>query len=119
LKSTLGDRVHEVRVSQRLVESPAVIVDSDKHLTSGMRRILRAASQGSEPAAATQDLELNPRHLIVQRLETERRKDPELAVQVAEQLLDNARVAAGLLEDPRAMVKRLNDLLQRLLSRPG
>lgn len=119
LKTTLGDRVHEVRVSQRLVESPAVIVDSDKHLTSGMRRILKAASKGAEPAAATQDLELNPRHLIVQRLETERRKDPELAVQVAEQLLDNARVAAGLLEDPRAMVKRLNDLLQRLLSRPG
>lgn len=119
LKSTLGDRVHEVRVSQRLVESPAVIVDSDKHLTSGMRRILKAASKGAEPAAATQDLELNPRHLIVQRLETERRNDPELAVQVAEQLLDNARVAAGLLEDPRAMVKRLNDLLQRLLSRPG
>ena len=34
---------------------------------------------------------------------------------VAEQILDNARVAAGLLEDPRTMLKRLNDLLERVL----
>jgi TNF receptor-associated protein 1 len=44
-----------------------------------------------------------------------RETDSALAVKVAEQLLDNARAAAGLLEDPRTMVKRMNELLERIL----
>jgi hypothetical protein len=39
-------------------------------------------------------------------------------VKVAEQVLDNARVAAGLLEDPRTMLKRLNELLEQVLVAP-
>ena len=42
-----------------------------------------------------------------------RQKDAALAASVAEQVLDNARVAAGLLEDPRAMLTRLEDLARR------
>lgn len=119
LKECLGDRVGEVRVSQRLVESPAVVVESDKFLTSSMRRILKTVSKDQDPnAIVKQDLEINPRHQIMARLDKERQADPELAGKVAEQLLDNARVAAGLLEDPRTMLKRLNELLERVLTRP-
>jgi len=50
------------------------------------------------------------------RLEQMRQKDAALAAQVAEQVLDNARVAAGILEDPRAMLKRMNQLLERVLA---
>jgi hypothetical protein len=46
-----------------------------------------------------------------------RQKDSALAVTVAEQILDNARVAAGLLEDPRAMLTRLNQLLEKVLTK--
>ena len=45
LKETLGDKVGEVRVSQRLVESPAVVVDSDKFMTASMRRMMKAMKQ--------------------------------------------------------------------------
>jgi len=58
---------------------------------------------------------LTRRHAILVRLAQERQADPALAAKVAEQLLDNARVAAGLLEDPRAMLQRLNELLERVL----
>jgi len=46
-----------------------------------------------------------------------RSQDAPLAVSVAEQILDNARVAAGLLEDPRAMLNRLNQLLEKVLTK--
>ena len=116
LKETLGDKVKEVRVSRRLVGSPAVIVDSDALMTTTMRRILRAAArEGAVPSPERYDLEINPRHAILVRLAQERQADPALAAKVAEQLLDNARVAAGLLEDPRAMLQRLNELLERVL----
>ena len=118
LKKTLGDQVGEVRVSHRLVSSPAVVVDPDKFMTSNMRRVMKAMKQeGAEAATVKHDLEINPAHPILAGLETMRSKDAALAASVAEQVLDNARVAAGLLEDPRAMLKRLNELLEKVLTK--
>lgn len=118
LKETLGDKVGEVRVSQRLVESPAVVVDADKFMTASMRRIMKAMKQdGPELPAAKHDFEINPAHPIISRLDAMRQKDAALAGSVAEQILDNARVAAGLLEDPRAMLTRLNSLLEKVLAK--
>jgi molecular chaperone HtpG len=121
LKEKLAERVGEVRVSQRLVDSPAVVVEADKHLTSSMRRILKAVKRGQEetPDLSKQDLEINPRHAIMVRLQAMRQENADLAVKVAEQVLDNARVAAGLLEDPRTMLKRLNELLEQVLVAPA
>jgi molecular chaperone HtpG len=117
LKETLGDKIGEVRASQRLVESPAVVVDSDKFMTASMRRMMKAMKQdGPELPPAKQDLEINPAHPIMARLDAMRQKDAALAGTVAEQILDNARVAAGLLEDPRAMLTRLNTLLEKVLT---
>ncbi len=118
MKETLGEAVREVRISQRLVESPAVLVDSDKYMTSSMRRILKAAGKGQEGSGnAPQDLEINPRSPIIIRLSAQRGADAALAGTVTEQLLDNARVSAGLLEDPRAMLKRMTELLERVLGK--
>lgn len=118
LKEMFGDKVNEVRISQRLVESPAVVVESDKQMTSSMRRIMKAMKQdGPDLPAAKQDFEINPTHPLIARLDVMRQKDAALAGSVAEQLLDNARVAAGLLEDPRAMLTRLNSLLEKVLAK--
>ena len=118
LKESLGDKVGEVRASKRLVDSPAVVVDADKFMTASMRRMMKAMRQDqTEDAPVKHDLEINPAHLLVTRLEAMRQKDSALAVSVAEQMLDNARVAAGLLEDPRAMLTRLNQLLERVLAK--
>jgi len=116
LKETLGNKVGEVRISQRLVESPAVVVDADKFVTANMRRILKAMKKDDEADAPVKyDLEINAAHPIMARLDAMRAKDTALAASVAEQILDNARVAAGLLEDPRAMLSRLNQLLEKVL----
>lgn len=118
LKETLGDKVGEVRVSQRLVESPAVVVDADKFMTANMRRIMKAMKQDNEAGGlGKHDLEINPAHAIISRLDAMRQTDAALAASVAEQILDNARVAAGLLEDPRTMLNRLNQLLEKVLTK--
>jgi TNF receptor-associated protein 1 len=121
MKEQLGDAVAEVRVSDRLVDSPAMVLDRDPHLTSTMKRTLQAMRQGAKAQLpdAGQDLEINPRHPVVVGLDRLRQSDGPLAGQVAAQLLDNARMAAGLLDDPRPMLKRMNELLGRLAARPG
>ena len=116
LKESLADKVGEVRVSKRLASSPAVVVDSDKYMTAGMRRMMKAMSKDQDMLPAAQhDFEINPAHPIMVRLDKMRTKDAALAAQVAEQILDNARVAAGVLEDPRTMLKRLDGLLEKVL----
>ena len=116
MKDSLGDRVGEVRISSRLVDSPAVVVDADKQMSASMRRILKAVRRDdSAPPAERYDLEINPAHPILVRLEAIRQKDEPLAKDVTEQVYDNARVAAGILEDPRAMLGRLNQLLEKVL----
>jgi TNF receptor-associated protein 1 len=117
IKTTLGGKVGEVRVSQRLVDSPAVVVDGDKHLTNSMRRMLKAMKKEEDALPPEQqDLEINPAHPIIVRLDQMRQKDVAFAGEVVETILDNARVAAGVMEDPRAMLKRMNSLLERVLA---
>jgi TNF receptor-associated protein 1 len=118
VKERLGDRVAEVRVSKRLVGSPAVVVDSDAHLTSSMRRVMKMMNREGGPTLdAKPDLELNPQNPMIAQLEKIRHTDAALAGEVAEQVFDNALVAAGLLDDPRAMLGRLNSLLEKLLQK--
>jgi molecular chaperone HtpG len=119
IKERLGDRVNEVVTSKRLVGSPAVVVDSETHMTSSMRRVMKMMSQreGGPSFESKPNLEINPDHPMLVRLNTIRQSDAALAGEVAEQIFDNALVAAGLLEDPRAMLGRLNSLLEKLLAK--
>ncbi|MEI6351582.1 MAG: molecular chaperone HtpG [Verrucomicrobiota bacterium] len=117
IKETLGERVNEVRSSKRLVGSPAVVVESDRFMTSSMRRILKSMNrEGGASFDAKPDLEVNPNHPMMVRLGKMREADAALAGKVAEQIFDNARMAAGLMEDPREMLNRVNELLEQLLT---
>jgi TNF receptor-associated protein 1 len=118
VKETLGDRVGEVRVSKRLVGSPAVVVESDKFMTSSMRRMMKMMDrEGAMPPDAKPDLEINPDHAMMVQLEKVRHTDAELAGQIAEQVHDQALIAAGLLDDPRTMLARMNSLIEKLLAK--
>ena len=118
VKETLTDRVGEVRVSKRLTGSPAVVVDSDAQLTSSMRRVMKMMNREGGPSLdAKPDLEINPGHPMLAQLEKIRHTDAALAGEVSEQIFDNALVAAGLLDDPRTMLARMNSLLEKLLSK--
>ncbi len=118
MKETLGKRVGEVRVSKRLVGSPVVAVESDAQLTTGMRRVMKmmGKDQGEE-FDAKPDLEINPDNPLLAQLDKARASDPAMAGLIAEQLFDSALMAAGLLEEPRAMLARVNALMEKLLAK--
>lgn len=114
LKTTLGDRVTEVKASDRLVDSPALAINADRFMTPQMRRMMKAMKKDEPEAPVKVSLELNPRHAVIKRLAATREANPERATLVAEQILDNALIAAGLFEDPSKMVARLYKLLEQV-----
>jgi TNF receptor-associated protein 1 len=116
LKAAFAERVSDVRSSQRLVGSPAAVREPEGALNASMRRMMKMMGQDAPDTATPKpDFEVNPDHPVIVGVERLRHKDEALAKQVAAQLLDNAMVAAGLIEDPRAVLGRLNSLLEKLL----
>ncbi len=113
MKDTLGDKVKEVVLSKRLVDSPAIIVNPDGVFTSSMERILKASNQ--EHQISTKNLEINTSHSLIKGLADMRVKDEEFAASIVEQIYDNAMIQAGLLIEPRTMVERNYKILERAL----
>ena len=112
LKDTLGERVAEVKSSDRLVDSPVLALNADKFMSPHMRRMMKPMNRDGADTPLRVNLEFNPRHAVIKRLFETHTANPDRARLVAEQLLDNALIAAGLLEDPTSMVARLNKLLE-------
>ncbi|MEY4940605.1 MAG: hypothetical protein RIQ93_2340 [Verrucomicrobiota bacterium] len=112
LKDTLGERVADVKSSDRLVNSPVLALNADKMMSPHMRRMMKAMNREGADSPIRVNLEFNPRHAVIKRLFETHVASPERAKLVAEQLLDNALISAGLLDDATAMVARLNKLLE-------
>jgi molecular chaperone HtpG len=113
LKETLGARVAEVKASGRLVDSPALALSADKLMSPHMRRLMKAMKvEGAEDTPPRVELHFNPRHAVIKHLAAVRDAKPEVAKLMAEQVLDNALIAAGLLDDPQKMVARIYKLLE-------
>ena len=112
LKGALGDRVSEVKASTRLVDSPALALNADKTMSPHMRRLMKALHKESADSPPRVVLEINPRHAVIKRLAVTAEASPEKAKLVAEQILDNALISAGLLDDATGMVRRLYQILE-------
>jgi molecular chaperone HtpG len=108
VKKTLGEKVKDVRVTQRLTESPVCLVADDHDMGMHLERLLKAAGQnvpGTKPI-----LEVNPHHPLVERLKSE--SDDARFGEWSQVLFDQALLAeGGQLEDPAGFVKRLNQLV--------
>jgi molecular chaperone HtpG len=116
IKDALGERVTEVRVSERLRESPACLVRGEHDLTEQMRRILAAA--GQQPPAARPLLEVNVAHPLVKYLEG--LTDTAQFTELAQLMYDQAALAEGApLANAPEFVQRLNRLLVRLAAPPA
>ena len=116
IKETLDDRLKEVIVSKRLVGSPAIVVSPDGYMTSTMERVMQAARlEKGEPfqEGGTKNLEINTDHPLIRQLSLLRGTDEDFAKNVIEQIFDNALIQAGLMVDPRKMVERSYQILER------
>lgn len=107
LQTALGEKVKEVRVTSRLVDSPACVVVDENELSPHLIRMLQAA--GQEVPTVKPILELNPEHAFAARLQS---ADDSQFEDLALVLLDQALLAEGAhVEDPAAFVRRVNKLL--------
>jgi TNF receptor-associated protein 1 len=114
LKEQLGEKVTAVSAGKRLVDSPVIALVPADGMTAQMRRMMKAMDENFKDEVKV-ELEINPRHPLVKKLSETREKNPELAGLVASQMLDNALIAAGLLDDARDLVKRMNALMEKAM----
>ena len=105
MKEALKERVKDVRVTTRLVDSPACLVVEEGDVSGHLARLLKQAGQTTPKSLPT--LEVNVEHPLVKRLDSSAHFDD-----LAHILFDQALLAeGGQLEDPAGYVKRVNSLL--------
>jgi molecular chaperone HtpG len=114
LKAELGDRVTAVASGKRLVDSPVIALVPTDGMSPQMRQMMKAMDENFKDEIKV-ELEINPRHPLIKKLAEAKDANPELAKLVALQLLDNALIAAGLLEDARDTVSRMNTLMEKAM----
>ena len=109
LKRALGEKVKDVRISERLTESPSCLIADEHDIGGNLARILKAA--GQKVPAAKPILEINPEHAIVQRLKPEAASFGDWAGLLYDQAL---LAEGGQLDDPAGFVRRTNALMLSL-----
>lgn len=113
MRTALGDKVQEVRISHRLTDSPACLVLGERDMAMHLQHILRQA--GHDVPVSRPTLEINAGHALVRRLEEV--EDEAQFSDWSHVLFDQALLAeGGQLEDPAGFVSRLNGLLLKMTS---
>jgi len=112
MKGALEGKVSSIKSTNRLVDSPAIIAG---HETTSYRRMMKYVDPQNSSPLPKQQLEINPNHQLIKKLFYCSISKPRLANLIAEQIYDNALVAAGLVEDARSMLSRMNNILSSAL----
>lgn len=116
MKDALAEKVEDVRVTNRLTDSPACIVLNEQDMAMHMQRILKEA--GHELPTSKPILEINPDHPIVKKLGAEKSK--KKFADWSDILFDQALLAeGGQLEDPASFVAKLNKMLVSIARKPA
>ncbi|QHM76328.1 Chaperone protein HtpG [Mixta theicola] len=108
VKTLLGERVKEVRLTHRLTDTPAIVTTDANEISTQMAKLFAAA--GQDVPEVKYIFELNPNHALVKR--TADTEDEARFAEWVELLLDQALFAErGTLEDPNQFIRRMNQLL--------
>ena len=112
-KQVLGERVTDVRASNRLSQSVARLVDADGALNPELQRVYKYL--GKEYEVPKKILELNPSHSILKKLLV---TDPasDLQTLIIEQIYDSALLVEGLHPDPSSMASRVQQIIEAALT---
>uniref|UniRef100_A0A3Q3WL54 Heat shock protein 75 kDa, mitochondrial n=1 Tax=Mola mola TaxID=94237 RepID=A0A3Q3WL54_MOLML len=118
MKNVLGSRVANVKLTPRLDTHPAMITVLEMGAARHFLRTQQLARTPEERAQLLQPtLELNAGHDLIKKLYELKDTNSDLAGLLLEQIYDNAMITAGLNDDPRPMISRLNDLLTKALEK--
>ncbi len=111
MKTYLKDRISDVKVSDRLTDSPAILVNPDDYMTTHMQKIMQATQ--AEFKMGNKVLEINPDSSIIQKMFKlwEADSNSEQLKLSTDQLTDNTFLLAGLPVDTKTMVDRIHKLM--------
>lgn len=108
VKTLLGERVKEVRLTHRLTDTPAIVTTDANEMTTQMAKLFAAA--GQDVPEVKYIFEINPDHTLVKRVADT--QDETRFAEWVELLLDQALLAErGTLDDPNQFIRRMNQLL--------
>ncbi|KAJ1843882.1 hypothetical protein LPJ57_009632 [Coemansia sp. RSA 486] len=114
--SVFGMHVKEVKVSERYMSYPAIVTDFDSPAVRRMMKMMAGDSKQSVPMSPC-NVEINIRDPVIKGLYSLKTENEELARKITQQLFDNALIAAGIMDDPRTMIKRLNEILAQTVKK--
>ena len=117
LKTTYGDRIQEVRISHRLVDSPCILVNSKDAPSIQLERMMRMQNQKADFSKKV--LEINPKNDLIKemvRIHKAKADSDELKT-LASQLLDNMILREGVLEDIENIIPRIQDIMYHAAKR--
>ncbi|MDF3055261.1 MAG: htpG [Gammaproteobacteria bacterium] len=111
IKEVLGEKVKDVRVTDRLVDSPACLTSDENEMSINLQNMLKSTGQYFPETKPI--FEVNPEHALIVRMKEE--SDEEQFAEWTNVLFDQAKLVQGsALDDPAAFVKRLNTLLLKV-----
>jgi molecular chaperone HtpG len=113
-QARLGEKVSSVRMTDRLSDSPARLVDPEGATSPGLQRVYRLLKEDYEIPKKT--LELNPSHAIIKTLAVIPGEDT-LGEAVIDQIYENALLIEGLHPNPANMIDRINQIIQAALQK--
>ncbi|MCH7769568.1 MAG: molecular chaperone HtpG [Bacteroidetes bacterium] len=112
MKEILGNKVEDVKESNRLTDSPSCIVAKEEGMSATMQKMLKLANQNIDEQKKI--FEVNKDHKLIRNLLSVFKKstDNEYIKNVTEQLFESALLLEGTLDDPHKLVNRLNKMLE-------
>ncbi|ALS97855.1 molecular chaperone HtpG [Lacimicrobium alkaliphilum] len=112
VKKALGDKVKEVKLSHRLIDSPACVVADDQGMSTQMVKLMQAA--GQPVPEVSYHFEVNPEHALIKTLANI--QDEDRFAQLTDILFDQASLTEqGSMKDPASYVNKVNQLLVSLV----
>eukprot|EP00483_Globobulimina_turgida_P000004 UN00004 len=107
LKNKFPKYIEKCEPTYRLRKHPSVLVD---HQSAAIRQYLHAL--GEDAVTPPQRMQINPNHNIIKGLYEKVEKDETNAMLIARQMINNSFIAAGILDDPREMLKDMNSVME-------
>ncbi|EGC31718.1 TNF receptor-associated protein [Dictyostelium purpureum] len=114
VQEVAGEKVSTAKATTREISSPAIVID---HESATFRRMYKMLEPGKAMETTKQQVEFNMNNPIILKLHQQKDSNPLVAKLVIDQIVDNAFASAGLIEDNREMIPRINQLLETVLNK--
>ncbi len=113
IKEILGDRVTDVKKSERLSGSPAILVNPDDSMSSSMQKMMRMMNKDMQVPKKV--FEINRDHKLIRNLLKvfKANRQDEYITNVVEELFESALLLEGDLQDPHRLVSKINQMLEQ------